>query len=89
METNVVGTSVLLKLCASYGAKRFLFCSSVEAYGSADRADCTFDESYSGYVDCNTLRAGYPSAKRASDALSNADAGGGTSDFALFQLRYP
>lgn len=75
METNVLGTAVLLKNCVKYAADRFLFCSSVEAYGQPDGGDCVFDERFSGYVDCNTLRAGYPSAKRACEALCNAYAG--------------
>lgn len=31
-----------------------------------------FGESYLGYIDCNTVRAGYPESKRLSEALCNA-----------------
>ena len=31
-----------------------------------------FDESYCGYIDSNTLRAGYPESKRCSEALCQA-----------------
>lgn len=70
--TNVLGTHNLLECCKKYGVKRFMFCSSVEAYGAGDESVDEFDETYSGYVDCNTVRAGYPSAKRAAEAMCNA-----------------
>lgn len=72
MRTNVIGTDNLIRFALKCGAKRFLFCSSVEAYGRNNGDTDEFLEDYSGYVDCNTLRAGYPSAKRASEALCNA-----------------
>ena len=51
---------------------RFLLLSSVEIYGE-NRGDTEmFDESYCGYLNCNTLRAGYPEAKRVSEALCQA-----------------
>lgn len=31
-----------------------------------------FDEDYCGYINCNTLRAGYPESKRCSEALCQA-----------------
>ena len=31
-----------------------------------------FDENYLGYIDCNTLRAGYPESKRCGEALCQA-----------------
>ena len=72
IQTNVIGTDRLIQFALSVGAKRFLFCSSVEAYGANNGDVDKFTETYSGYVDCNTLRAGYPSAKRVSEALCNA-----------------
>ena len=69
MTANVLGTLNLLELARIKHAKRFLFCSSVEAYGRNNGDADDFDELYSGYVDCNTLRAAYPSAKRASESL--------------------
>ncbi len=72
MRTNIIGTDRLLAHFCDKGIKRFMFCSSVEAYGQNNGDVDEFFEDYSGYVDCNTLRAGYPSAKRASEALCNA-----------------
>lgn len=72
MRTNMIGTDKMIRLSLEKKAKRFIFCSSVEAYGRNNGDIDEFTEDYSGYVDCNTLRAGYPSAKRASEALLNA-----------------
>ena len=36
---------------------------------STVREALLFDEKYCGYIDCNTLRAGYPESKRAGEAL--------------------
>ncbi len=72
IRTNIIGTDRLIQYARQFGAKRFLFCSSVEAYGQNNGDTDDFTETYSGYVDCNTLRAGYPSAKRCSEALCNA-----------------
>ena len=71
VRTNVHGTDQVLQYCVRTGAERFLFCSSVEAYGRNNGDTDLFSEGYSGYVDCNSLRAGYPSAKRAAEALCN------------------
>jgi nucleoside-diphosphate-sugar epimerase len=44
----------------------------VEVYGE-NRGDVErFDEGYCGYLDCNTLRAGYPESKRCGEALCQA-----------------
>ncbi len=49
-----------------------MFASSVEVYGE-NRGDVEkFDESYLGYIDCNTPRAGYPESKRCGEALCQA-----------------
>lgn len=72
MRTNIIGTDRLLSHFSCKNTKRFMFCSSVEAYGQNNGDVDEFTEDYSGYVNCNTLRAGYPSAKRASEALCNA-----------------
>lgn len=46
------------------GCNEFVFASSVEIYGR-NRGDVDkFAEDYCGYIDSNTLRAGYPEAKR-------------------------
>lgn len=70
--TNVYGTKNLLDFCVRYGVKRFVFPSSVEVYGE-NRGDVEkFDESYVGYLNSNTMRAGYPESKRCCEALCQA-----------------
>lgn len=72
VTTNILGTYNLLNYASQCKAERFLLASSVEIYGE-NRGDTEyFDESYCGYIDCNTLRAGYPESKRASEALCQA-----------------
>jgi len=70
--SNVQGTKNLLDYGVSHKSKRFCFLSSVEVYGE-NRGDVRrFGEEYLGYLDCNTLRAGYPEGKRVGEALCNA-----------------
>lgn len=70
--SNVIGTKNLLDYAASHDTQRFCFLSSVEIYGE-NRGDTEkFDENYLGYINCNTLRAGYPESKRLGEALCNA-----------------
>ena len=62
----------MLETAAGIPGSRFLLLSSVEVYGeNRGDVDC-FEENYCGYLDCNTLRAGYPEAKRVSEALCQA-----------------
>ena len=74
ITSNVTGLQNLLDYaldCAADGAS-FVFASSVEVYGQ-NRGDVErFDEQYCGYIDCNTLRAGYPESKRLGEALCQA-----------------
>ena len=87
MRTNIIGTDRLLAHFCKKGIKRFMFCSSVEAYGQNNGDVDEFYEDYSGYVNCNTLRAGYPSAKRASESLCNAYAAEyGAFDFVIARI---
>ncbi len=72
MTTNIIGTYNLLEFGLRKKFSRFIFVSSVEIYGKALRDEDIFDESYCGYINCNTLRAGYPEAKRAGEALCQA-----------------
>lgn len=72
MTTNIIGTYNLLEFGLRKKISRFVFVSSVEVYGKALRDEDIFDESYCGYINCNTLRAGYPEAKRAGEALCQA-----------------
>ncbi len=67
---NVISTRNILECCKNYKTKRFMFCSSVESYGLSDLDE--LDELSSGYVDCNSLRAAYPSGKRAAESMCRA-----------------
>lgn len=69
---NVNATKELLDLAVAQKVKRFVYASSVEIYGQ-NRGDCEkFKEDYCGYIDSNTLRAGYPESKRCGEALCQA-----------------
>lgn len=70
--TNVVGTNNLLEFAVHHGCKRFLFLSSVEVYGENRGEYEKFTEEDCGYIDSNTLRAGYPEGKRTGEALCQA-----------------
>lgn len=70
--TNITGLNNLLDFASQMGCSRFLFASSNEIYGE-NRGDTElFDEEYCGYINCNTVRAGYPESKRAGEALCQA-----------------
>lgn len=72
ISANIIGTYNLLNLAAEKEVKKFLFLSSVEIYGE-NRGDTKyFNENYCGYIDCNSLRAGYPESKRTGEALCQA-----------------
>ncbi len=69
--SNVLGTKNMLDKVSELGG-RLLLLSSVEIYGE-NRGDVErFTEDYCGYINCNTLRAGYPEAKRVSEAMCQA-----------------
>lgn len=67
ITTNVFGAYNLLNFAVQQNAKRFLLASSVEIYGEGNGSP--IKEDYSGYLDCNTVRAGYNEAKRVSESL--------------------
>lgn len=72
ITTNLLGTKNLLDLTCEYENARFVFTSSNEVYGE-NRGDTElFSEDYCGYINCNTMRAGYPESKRCSEALCQA-----------------
>lgn len=72
INSNIIGTKNLLDYALSHQTERFCFVSSVEIYGE-NRGDTErFDENYLGYINCNTLRAGYPEGKRVGETLCNA-----------------
>lgn len=72
ITANIIGTQNLLEFAVTHHAQRFAFASSNEIYGE-NRGDVElFKEDYCGYIDSNTLRAGYPESKRAGEALCQA-----------------
>lgn len=72
ITTNIIGLKNMLDYAVAANAERFLFTSSVEIYGENKGDTERFKEDYLGYIDCNTLRAGYPESKRAGEALCQA-----------------
>ena len=72
ITTNIFGTYNMLEFAEKHNATRCVFTSSNEIYGE-NRGDVEmFDEQYCGYIDSNTMRAGYPESKRCSEALCQA-----------------
>lgn len=72
ITTNIVGLQNLLDFAVVHNSTRFAFASSNEIYGE-NRGDVEFfDESYCGYINSNTMRAGYPESKRCGEALCQA-----------------
>lgn len=72
ITTNIIGLQNLLDFALCHQTARFIFASSNEIYGE-NRGDTElFDEDYCGYINCNTLRAGYPESKRCGEALCQA-----------------
>lgn len=72
ITVNVIGTRNILEYACASGSPRVVFASSNEIYGN-NRGDVElFDEGYCGYIDPNTLRAGYPESKRCGEALCQA-----------------
>ena len=72
ITTNIIGTANMLDFALIHQSRRCLFASSNEVYGE-NRGDVElFGEDYCGYINCNTLRAGYPESKRCGEALCQA-----------------
>ena len=72
ITTNIIGLQNMLDFAVEHHAIRLAFASSNEIYGE-NRGDVEFfDESYCGYINSNTLRAGYPESKRCGEALCQA-----------------
>lgn len=67
MKSNIDGVINLMEYGLQHEMKRFLYVSSGEVYGEGDGR--VFTEEYSGYVNCATPRACYPSSKRAAETL--------------------
>lgn len=72
ITTNIIGLTNMLDFAVAHEAERFAFSSSNEVYGE-NRGDVElFTEDYCGYINCNTMRAGYPESKRCGEALCQA-----------------
>ena len=72
ITTNIIGVQNMLEFACAHHASRFVFASSNEIYGE-NRGDAElFSEDYCGYIDSNTMRAGYPESKRCGEALCQA-----------------
>lgn len=72
ITANVLGTMYLLDYATDCNASRIAIASSNEIYGE-NRGDVElFDESYCGYINSNTMRAGYPESKRCAESLCQA-----------------
>ncbi len=83
IAANVQGTYQLLEYASGHGCERFFFFSSVEIYGENRNDAEKFSESYLGYIDCNTTRAGYPESKRLGESLCNAFSAQKGQDFVI------
>ena len=72
ITTNIIGVQNMLEFAVAHHATRFAFTSSNEIYGE-NRGDVEmFKEDYCGYINSNTMRAGYPESKRCGEALCQA-----------------
>ena len=72
ITTNIMGVYNMLEFADRVHVERMAFASSNEIYGE-NRGDVEkFNEKYLGYIDCNTMRAGYPESKRCGEALCQA-----------------
>lgn len=72
ITTNIIGLQNMLNFAVEHHATRFAFASSNEIYGE-NRGDVEFfDENYCGYINANTMRAGYPESKRCGETLCQA-----------------
>jgi len=72
ITTNIFGVYNMLEFAVEHHASRFAFTSSNEVYGE-NRGDVElFAEDYCGYINSNTMRAGYPESKRCGEALCQA-----------------
>ena len=72
IATNIIGLQNMLDFAVEHQVTRFAFASSNEIYGE-NRGDVEFfEENYCGYINSNTMRAGYPESKRCGEALCQA-----------------
>jgi nucleoside-diphosphate-sugar epimerase len=79
VKANITGVERLMEYGLAHQMRRMLFVSSGEIYGERQNHDLAstggerlagaFRETDSGYIDCATPRACYPSSKRAAETL--------------------
>ena len=72
ITSNLFGIYNLLEYAKNVKTCRIVVLSSVEIYGECSYETEWFDEKSCGYLDCNTLRSGYPESKRLSESLLQA-----------------
>lgn len=87
ITTNVIGIQNLLEIVKNNTQCKFLFLSSVEIYGEdISNNEKGFSEKDFGYLDCNTLRAGYCESKRLGETLCHAYATQHNIEFTIARL---
>lgn len=67
IKANIDGVGNLLDYGRGHSLRKMVYVSSGEIYGEGDGH--AFTETSSGYIDCATPRACYPSSKRAAETL--------------------
>lgn len=67
IKANIDGVANLLDYSRKHDLRKMVYVSSGEIYGEGNGQ--AFTETSSGYVDCATVRACYPSSKRAAETL--------------------
>ena len=70
--TNIRGNANILNFSVAKKVKKIIFLSSVEIYGENINNVERFKEDQMGYINCNSLRAGYNESKRTGEALCQA-----------------
>jgi len=71
IQLSVFGTNSLLHFAKNKKVKKFIYLSSMEAYGVVD-SDNKYDESQLGYLDLSNVRSCYPESKRMCEMLGNS-----------------
>jgi nucleoside-diphosphate-sugar epimerase len=69
INTSVFGTMNMLHFAVSKKATKFVYLSSMEAYGQPADGDKMISEKDLGYIDIGKVRSGYPESKRLCENL--------------------
>ncbi len=86
MLANIEGVKNLMEYGLAHSMQRMVYISSGEIYGEGDGSE--FTEKSSGYVDCASVRACYPSSKRAAETLCMAYGAEYNSDVVIARLSH-